>query len=80
MAERLQIQHHSAVGLVDRLVTQGLLMREPDVEDRRQVYVALTSQGKESLGRLAVAHKQELRRLAPQLNQILANLIEEQKS
>src|SRR5579862_5258142 len=39
LAERLQVRHHSAVGLIDRLVTQGLAARRISETDRRQVYV-----------------------------------------
>src|SRR5512138_2279205 len=42
LAERLQIRHHSAVGLVDRLEAQGLIERRPPENDRRQVFVVLT--------------------------------------
>src|SRR5512140_1355287 len=45
LAERMQIQHHSAVGLADRLAAQGLLRREPSRSDRRQVYVRLSERG-----------------------------------
>src|SRR5688572_26743677 len=62
LAERLQIRHHSAVGLVSRLVAQGLVTREQDSADRRQVYVALTESGTEMLERLTAAHREELRR------------------
>src|SRR4051812_11627144 len=52
LAERLHIRHHSAVGLVDRMVEQGLVVREHG-QDRRQVYVRLTAQGTEFLQQLA---------------------------
>src|SRR5512136_2034547 len=42
LAERLQVRHHSAVGLVDRLEEQGLVKRMPDETDRRQVLIGLT--------------------------------------
>lgn len=47
LAERLQVLHHSAVGLVDRLAGQGLLQREQDIADRRAVYVSLTPLGED---------------------------------
>jgi len=37
--------HHSAVGLVDRLVTKRLAVRERSTTDRRRVLVRLTPQG-----------------------------------
>src|SRR5215469_9874830 len=39
LAERLQIQHHSAVELVDRLFKKGLISRTRSEQDRREVYV-----------------------------------------
>lgn len=71
IAEQLQIAHHSAVGLVDRLGAQNLIIREASSEDRRQVYVRLTVHGVEILEKLANAHKDELRRLGPRLNSIV---------
>jgi len=63
LAERLQIAHHSAVGLVDRLVAQKLLLRKHGTEDARQVYLSLSARGRKILERLSVAHREELRRL-----------------
>ncbi len=74
LAERLQIRHHSAVGLVDRLVAQKLLARESSGSDRRQVYVRLTPGGLNALEQLSAAHRAELRRIGPQLSQLLAQL------
>ncbi len=65
LAERLQIRPHSAVGLVDRLENQGLVERHPGQDDRRQVYIQLTDEGKDVLDRLVVAHQAELRRIEP---------------
>src|SRR5512142_640212 len=42
LAERLQIQHHSTVELVDRLVKRGYVLRKRAGEDRRQVQLQLT--------------------------------------
>ena len=74
LAERLQIRHHSAVGLVDRLVAQKLVAREVADTDRRQVYVTLTPGGLRALERLSAAHRAELRRIGPQISQLLARL------
>ncbi len=71
LAERLQVKHHSAVELVNRLVADGLVLREGSEKDRRQVFVILTDRGTKLLEQLAATHKQELRRIGPQLNQIL---------
>ena len=74
LAERLQIRHHSAVGLVDRLAAEGLVERQPDTADRRQVYVVLTERGTAILQQLSAVHREELRRVGPQLSQLLERL------
>ena len=74
LAERLQVRHHSAVGLVDRLVAQKLVTRELAEDDRRQVYVALTSHGLGILEQLSNVHRAELRRIGPQITQLLTQL------
>ena len=65
LAERLQVKHHSAVGLVDRLVKKELVRRVPGEHDRRQVYVHLTPQGEELIEQLVRAHRKELLGLWP---------------
>jgi DNA-binding MarR family transcriptional regulator len=71
LSEQLQVRPHSAVGLVDRLVTERLVAREPSKEDRRRVYIHLTARGENVLGKLAVAHRAQLRRIAPELEALL---------
>lgn len=74
LAERLQIRHHSAVGLVDRLEAEGLVERQPAREDRRQVFVCLTDRGLELLAQLSAAHRRELQRLGPEFKALLDRL------
>lgn len=74
LAERMQIRHHSAVGLADRLVAQGLLKREPSRTDRRQVYVTLSTQGLAILEQLSSIHKEELRHTLPELQKLIEQL------
>lgn len=74
LAERLQVRHHSAVGLVDRLASLGLVRRDPSAEDRRRVLVRLTPVGRQTLGRVAGAHRSELRRIGPRLESFLRML------
>jgi DNA-binding MarR family transcriptional regulator len=74
LAERLRIRHHSAVGLIDRMVTQGLMVRQPGGDDRRQVFVTLTERGAELLEPLAAAHRDQLQRIGGDLRQILERL------
>ncbi|MHB8486378.1 MAG: MarR family winged helix-turn-helix transcriptional regulator [Candidatus Acidiferrales bacterium] len=61
LAERLQIQHHSAVELVDRLQARGLLKRARSRADRREVLLALTPRGAKLLKELSLPHLAELR-------------------
>ncbi len=74
LAERLQIQHHSAVELVDRLVKKGLITRIRSAEDRREVLVKLTPRGDQVLSELTSHTGAELRSAAPALVAILRKL------
>ena len=74
LAERLQLRHHSAVGLVDRLAARGLLRRHYDRRDRRRVLLTVTPGGRARLARLSRVHREELARLAPLLRALLARL------
>jgi DNA-binding MarR family transcriptional regulator len=74
LAERLGIRHHSAVGLVDRLVESGYLVRRADAEDRRRAVLSLTAAGEKALAALSAAHREELRRIAPLLGPLLKEL------
>ncbi|MCC6474764.1 MAG: MarR family transcriptional regulator [Burkholderiales bacterium] len=74
LARQLLIRHNSAVGLVDRLVKQELLVRSPSREDRRKVSLRLTARGSQVLGRLADNHRHELERFGPQLRQLLRHI------
>jgi len=74
LAERLQIRHHSAVGLADRLVANGYITRKHGPEDRRQVYLTLTARSEAMLEKLSAAHKEQLRRVGPQIESLLKRL------
>jgi DNA-binding MarR family transcriptional regulator len=71
LAERLQIQHHSAVELVDRMERRGLFRRERSSRDRRQVHVHVTRRGERLLSRLVRHRIAELRVSAPELARAL---------
>jgi DNA-binding MarR family transcriptional regulator len=77
LAERLFARHHSTVGLVNRLVRKKLLQRTPSADDRRKVHVSLTARGEALIVHLAAAHRQELRRLGPEIRRWLETLDEE---
>lgn len=74
LAERLQIRHHSAVGLVDRLVADKLVRRESSTGDHRQVIVRLTRRGEDVLEKLSELHRRQLKTLGPELRRMLARL------
>jgi len=67
LAERLQIKHHSAVELINRLSSAGCVRRHRGGEDRREVLVALTPKGEKILRELSLHHRAELRKRGPLL-------------
>jgi DNA-binding MarR family transcriptional regulator len=67
LAHRLQIEHHSAVELIDRAAARGLVVRRPDPKDGRVVRVEITAKGEKILAQLSLRNKEELRSAAPAL-------------
>jgi DNA-binding MarR family transcriptional regulator len=80
LAERMQLQHHSTVELIDRLVDRGFLCRLRATDDRRQVLVKLTHDGEEFLEKLSRHHLQELQSVGPTFVKVLQTLIENSRS
>jgi DNA-binding MarR family transcriptional regulator len=76
LADRLQIRHHSAVELVDRMQRRGLIHRHRCERDRRYVLVHLTPRGERLLGRLVQHRVSELRMTGPALVSALTGIIE----
>jgi DNA-binding MarR family transcriptional regulator len=76
LAERLAIRHNSAVGLINRLVSAGYATRCDDPSDKRRATLALTKAGEAILTKLTAAHRAELRRIAPLLKPLVAQLQE----
>jgi DNA-binding MarR family transcriptional regulator len=74
LAERLQLQHHSTVELINRMVDRGLLERRRDTTDQRRVLVELTERGDDLLRKLSLLHRMELRSMAPVLVESLTAL------
>jgi DNA-binding MarR family transcriptional regulator len=77
LAERLRIQHHSMVELVDRLGAAGLVRRRHHPADRRRVLVGLTDAAEARLADLSATHLDELRRLRPALLRALNRVCRE---
>ncbi|HTL67839.1 MAG TPA: MarR family transcriptional regulator [Lacunisphaera sp.] len=76
LADRLQLRHHSAVGLIDRLARRQLVRRELSAADRRRQEIRLTAQGERLIRRLSAAHLRELQQLRPELRRLLASMPE----
>ena len=74
LAARLQVRHHSAVGVVDLLAARGLVVRERAPTDRRVVLLRVTPRGLRLLRRVSTENRQELRRLRPRLLRFLRQL------
>jgi DNA-binding MarR family transcriptional regulator len=74
VAESLLLRHHSAVGLVDRAVSAGLVARCSDPDDQRVVRLRLTTTGARRLRQLSQRHLEELARLAPRFRALWAGL------
>ncbi len=71
LAEYLMLQSHSAVGLVDRAESVGVVRRQQDEKDARVVRVCLTDKGDQLVENLTTAHLAELYNLAEALNNLL---------
>ena len=63
LAERLQVRHQSAVGLVDRCERAGLVRRRRDPGNRRRVLISMTRRGSALLARLAAEHYRTIENL-----------------
>ena len=74
LAGYLLLRHHSAVELVDRAEDAGLVARRRDADDGRVIRVRLRPAGERVLGALTRLHLLELRRLAPVLEHLAAEL------
>lgn len=75
LAERLLVQHHSAVELVNRLEAKHLLRRTRRAADRRNVLLTLTRRGEKVLKQLALAHRAELKAARSKLLQALMDMV-----
>jgi DNA-binding MarR family transcriptional regulator len=75
LAERLQIRHHSAVELIDRMAASGMVERAHSEVDRRQVLISLTHEGERILKKLSAEHVRELRERGPALVSSLEALV-----
>jgi DNA-binding MarR family transcriptional regulator len=75
LAERLCIQPHTAVPLVDKLEERGLLRRERGMGDRREVLVRITPRGETILRKLSSVHREQIASMGPALVEALDALL-----
>jgi DNA-binding MarR family transcriptional regulator len=74
LSERLQVKHHTAVSLLDKLVMRKLVARQRAIDDRRHVNVKLTRLGSSVLARLAQIHRREIRHRSVEMIEALRRL------
>src|SRR5580658_7393907 len=86
LAERLQVEPHSAVELVNRLAKKGFVRRrrhgnsrDGNNTDRRQVLLDLTPKGEKVLRDLSLHHRAELRPAGPALMAALQAVLKADK-
>jgi len=53
----LMVSNGNVTGIIDRLVTEGLVVRIADAQDRRATFVRLTPKGLRHFARMADAHE-----------------------
>jgi DNA-binding MarR family transcriptional regulator len=71
LAELLQLQPHSTLGLVQRAEAAGLIVTHPDPDDARRRTIDLTAEGARVLEHLSLLHRRELRRFRSQMADLL---------
>jgi DNA-binding MarR family transcriptional regulator len=75
LAERMALRHHSAVELIDRLETHGLVRRSRSEGDKREVRVSLLPQGSTLLDRVARERLSELKASGAALADAITTLV-----
>ena len=79
-AERLCVQHHTTVGIVDKLEAKGLVKRERSQADKREVLLHLTEEGLRMLSALSESHREELQRSGPNMVTVLDSIVRGKRS
>lgn len=75
LAERLCVQHHTAVALVDKVEERGFVKRERSREDKREVLVRLTDAGTDLLQQLSRKHRDHLQNVGPEMVAALGSIL-----
>jgi DNA-binding MarR family transcriptional regulator len=76
LAERMAVKHHSAVELIDRLESHGLVRRIRSHGDKREVRVSLLPRGSKLLERVARERLSELKASGVALADAITALVE----
>ena len=79
LADRLQLRPNTAVELVNRMESSGLVIRRPSSEDRRRSIVHATARGERILSKLSAEHHRELRENGPALVAALQALLKKKQ-
>lgn len=74
VADRLLIEQHSAVELVDRSVKKGVVERFREGSDRRKVFLRLTELGEKLVGEVAMRNRQDLLTALPVFLEFMKSL------
>lgn len=74
LSERVQVKHHTAVSLTDKLAARKLVTKRRGSPDRRYVYVKLTDAGNKLVAVLAAGHRREIRTHASEMIRALTKL------
>jgi DNA-binding MarR family transcriptional regulator len=79
VAERLQLRHNTTVELVRRAVANGLVVKRESGRDRREVLLEIAPKGRRLLEKLSLAHRTELRSMAPVLFDAIGVLVRNER-
>lgn len=80
LAQRLCVEHHTTVALVDKLEAAKLAQRAPSPVDRREVLVQITEQGEALLASLSELHRAQLANVGPKLIAALSAVLDSRAS
>lgn len=75
VADRMMVETHSVVELVDRCVKSGFLERFRDGADHRKVFLRLTEVGNEVVEKIVLQNRDELASALPALMDFLKSLV-----
>jgi DNA-binding MarR family transcriptional regulator len=79
LAERMALKHHSAVELIDRLESHGLVRRSRSEGDKREVRVSLQARGSKVLERVARERLSELKASGAALANAISALVQHRR-